>query len=57
MFGRTTAEATIIVQKIDGPPKLEFEPYDDEVLPGTVIEIPCKAQGEANYKVNIIFGR
>lgn len=43
--GITEAVADIKVEITSAPPKLIFEPYDIDALPGTTIELPCQGEG------------
>lgn len=45
-FGSSEAIAEIKVENNYGPPKLIYEPYDIDALPGTTIEIPCQGEGD-----------
>ena len=49
--GKREVTAEITVENAQGPPHLIFEPYNMDVFPGTSIELPCKAEGDAHPQV------
>ncbi|KAL5280951.1 PXDN family protein [Megaselia abdita] len=49
--GRREVTAEITVENPQGPPRLQFEPYNMDAFTGTTIELPCKAEGDAPPQV------
>lgn len=44
-FREVSAEVHV-KRAIENPPRLVYEPFDVVALPGTVIELPCRAEGD-----------
>lgn len=55
VFGVDEATAQLDVINSHGPPSLIFEPEDLEAIPGTTIELPCGAEGDAPLIVSFEF--
>uniref|UniRef100_T1GI43 Ig-like domain-containing protein n=1 Tax=Megaselia scalaris TaxID=36166 RepID=T1GI43_MEGSC len=45
--GKREVTAEITVESPQGPPRLQFEPYNMDAFTGTTIELPCKAEGDS----------
>lgn len=49
--GSDDATAFVHISAPSGPPRLAFEPYDQEAYQGSTIEIPCQTEGGSPAEV------